>query len=472
MNRKTLNVLLSNLTLIVFSLTPIALADEGAVMNAVKALEKQMGEMQKTINWQKEKIEAMERRGAGGETVVVSSGGSDFGDDFFDNNLKAAIGDSSKWLKDLKFSGDFRLRYEALNEQHNSAANDRNRLRYRLRFGFEKKMKGPFKGDEMKVGFRIVSAPGESVSPSITSTNTTFDTNFAYKDISIDRAYAIYMPEWAKVGPVKELEIGAGKFKNPFEEGSSWIVWDGDVTPEGVYEKIDMDLLKSDNLDASFSALAGQLVLEEGSGSQDDDAELWAYQFGLQSKIRGVTKKAIEMKNFFSWYNFDDFNLPGNFAGTGGNFTGPGNQSTRLTTGFDVMEFYNEIAVTVNPLPKTKFFFDWAKNVSENSLDGFGAGQDKAWAAGAKMGSAKKKGQWEVGYTYAWIEANAVPGVFSDSDFGGADRRGSVIKGAYALTDNLQLGAAAFFTNRILTGHPSRPDNERDLFQVDLVWKI
>jgi len=420
-----------------------------------------MGQMQKTIDAQNRKINTLEKGSV--NSIVPSS--AVYGDEDFAKQLNAHLGDASKWLQGLKFSGDFRLRYEARNEQHNSSTDDRNRFRYRLRFGFTKKF-----SDELKVGFRLVSGDLGG----ITSTNQTMDSNFGFKDINVDRAYATYTPNWAEVGPIKGFEITAGKFKNPFTEGSSWIIWDSDVTPEGIYEKIDIELVRNDNIEIKMPVVLGQFILEEGGGSNHDDAELMAYQTGFVTKIKGVTEKPLKLTNLISYYDYKDFTLSGNYQATGGNPTGLGGESGTLAAqDFDIFETYNELAFQVKPLPKSKVFFDFAKNLNAGGWDSTRPDQDKAWAAGLKIGKAKKKGTWELGYTYAWIEQNAVPGVFSDSDFGQAGRRGSVLKGAYALTDNLKLGAAAFFTNRILSGsETSIADTERDLFQVDLAWKF
>ncbi|MCB9799713.1 MAG: putative porin [Candidatus Omnitrophica bacterium] len=445
-------------------LNPTVHADEAKLISMVEKLEKQMSSMQRTIDDQNKKIRTLESRGGAEKSGSEEGMKIDHAD--FDNNLKESLGDASKWLKGLNFKGDYRLRYEGQSESGKSqnSTNDRNRFRYRLRFGFEKTF-----SEEFKVGWRLAS--GDLAG--ITSTNQTFDSNFGYKSIVTDLAYATYVPNWAKVGIINQLEITGGKFANPFTEGSSMMIWDGDVTPEGIYEKIQLKLLKTEGVDVDLSFLAGQMVLEEGSGSDHDDAELFAYQGGFETTmyVPGMSNP-VEMKNLASFYDYMDFNLPGNFAATNGNFTGTGNQSTRLASAFAVFEIYNELSFQAGPLPKSTIFFDWAKNVAENANDAQGGGYNTSWGLGYKLGKAKKKGTWQLSYEYYNIEANAVPGVFADSDFGHADRRGSVFKGAYALTDNLQLGAAAFFTRPISSEHDLTVDTKRSLFQVDLVWKI
>ena len=74
-----------------------------------------------------------------------------------------------KWLDDLKFSGDLRLRYQGECFSGRNTKN-RNRARFRLRFGVKK----TWLDDQMEVGFRLAS--GSSDDP--TSTNQTFDDHF------------------------------------------------------------------------------------------------------------------------------------------------------------------------------------------------------------------------------------------------------------------------------------------------------
>ena len=470
--------LASGMMIVTFFAGGTAFADE-SMMSMMSSMQTAMQEMQKTIQAQGSEIARLNAREpqivkaeSAGEVAAVPA----MSKGEFKEKLKGELGDY-KWFKGFKHSGDFRLRYEAQNEQHNSALNDRNRFRFRLRYQVEKDLY-----DDFKVGFRLASGPttspavGSENLGGITSTNQTFDNNFDMKAISIDKAWATYTPEWAKVGPIKRLEITGGKWKNPFEEGSSLMIWDRDVTPEGLYEKLVVKGLKTEHLDTDITATAGQMILEEGSGSLHDDAELWAFQGGFKHKIQldGV-ESPVEVKNLVSYYNFSDFTRTGNFQASNGNFTCSG--GTTLCAGdFDILEIYNEIGFSLFGLPKTVVFSDLAWNVKEmtpSAGTNLGAGQNGSYGMGAKIGKAKKKGTWQAGYEYYNIEANSVPGVFSDSDFGHADRRGSVIRFGYALTDNLVLNSSMFFTNRLSTDSiAGRGDNERKLFQVDLVWKV
>lgn len=118
-----------------------------------------------------------------------------------------------RWFETVKWKGDPRLRHET---QKREPAADRNRERFRLRFWFTAKPVEP-----LRIGVRL--ATGTSGGP--VSTNQSFDATFDKKSVFIDQAYAQYSPwDW--------LSLIGGKMDNPLE--TTDIVWDGDVTPEGL----------------------------------------------------------------------------------------------------------------------------------------------------------------------------------------------------------------------------------------------
>jgi hypothetical protein len=469
---------LTILSVFFWSLNSNAWADNGMLAqmkSMMEEMQKQMAEMQRTIQEQNVKIDALEHRKP--QIEMSESGEVDIEQEAFDKMLEAKIGESHKWLKDLKFSGDLRLRYEAFDftSGNPSETDSRNRFRYRLRFGFDKKLT-----DEFTAGFSLASGEasnGQNVDP--TSTNTTLDNNFNLKDIFIDRAYASYSPKLLQVGPIEKVTIAGGKVANPFEKGSSEMIWDRDVRPEGAYEKIDVQMIDHEDLKVKGYGLAGQFILDEDASASDHaDSELYAWQAGLDTKLMTpFFEKPASWLSAFSYYNYSDYAENSNFligttslARGNSNFEGA---ATELDADeFDVIEFYNE--VTLFPLfdVPIKPFVDVAHNVAANVTT-----QDDetwAWAFGAKIGEAKKKGEWEIGYAYKRIEANSVVGAFNDADFGSgnSNKRGSQFKLAYALTDNIQLNGAAFFVNSLATGTGGVLDEETRRFQADMNWKF
>jgi len=430
-------------------------ADEAQLMSLIRDLQKQMEQMQKTMDWQGEKLKELQRPGSEGKAVPAE----------IKEGLKREIV-SYDWLKGFEWKGDFRLRYDA--QQFASGAltesQDRNRFRFRLRFGFEKEFR-----DELKIGARLASGAGTDV----TSTNQTFDSNFSGKEINIDQAWAEYKPGWADWGPVRELKFVGGKFENPMKKRSTFLVWDSDVNPEGAYEEIQSRIITSDPFDARLSAVLGQWILEESNAGRNDSAELYVYSGGLHltPHVRGFENLAVN--SYFNFYDYADFALPGNHSAANNNLTLPVSQGgpAYLASAFHVWETYHEIDFRIEPFPKIKAWGQFAHNLNEGAPDNRAPGQNDLWGFGGQIGETKKKGTWELSYAYGHAEVHAVPDGFNDADFGHGDTRGSVIRGGYALTDYLHLNLAAIFTNAI-SAENQRIDQERRIFQVDLIWKF
>lgn len=464
----------SGLALVMLAFSHLVWADDAELLSLVKDMQKEMKGMKSTIESQDRKIAMLESRPTGGASITSAPQGEShippyMSDADFTDKLDNYMGgkDSSKWLKNLKFSGDMRLRYEAVsfakgNPNHSGATN---RFRFRLRYGFEKTF-----NPDMKVGFRLAS--GQTTDP--TSTNQTLTGNFADKTHVIDRVYAIYTPTWAKVGPINKFEIGGGKFANPFTRGSSDIVWDDDVNPEGAYEMIDLNLIDGEDFGIKGFATAGQMILKEAAhAAASAHSELYAYQIGLNPQIK-LADMPLSFTHALSFYDYNDFshnttfNQGANLAG--GNPNVDGDATTLDANQFKVLDIYN--SVEFKPftfLPTFKPYFDWAQNLAENAPSASAGGQNQAWALGIKIGNAKTKGQWALGYAYKYIEANSTVGAFNDSDFGHSGRRGSVFSAQYKLTDDLLLNATGFYLNNLNHDLLTRDQAERRFF-VDLVW--
>lgn len=476
--------LTSCLTLAALVFTNFAWADDAQLLDMVKGLQKQMSGMQRTIDSQNQKIASLENRQP--SAAVASSGDSaaaPMSDYEFNQRLESSLGGANKWLKDLSFKGDFRLRYEAFDANSGNAneSDPRNRFRYRLRYGFEKKL-----NEEMLVGFSMASGEanasnGFNTDP--TSTNQTLTNDFTFKNIWIEKAYATYMPNWAKVGPISKLTITGGKFDNPFEKGSSDIIWDRDVKPEGIIEKADFNVFSNEDVALTGWLTGGQMPVRENGthASGSSDATLFAEQLGFNTVLyTPLTERPIEHNIAASMYHWNRYAKDSNFSGTGtslarGNSNATGNAADLDVAGFQVFELYNELALY--PIGKTPFrpYADFARNFQGDNPEGAtGTGDLNAWALGLKVGSIVKQKDWEVSYAFKYIGANAVPG-FNDSDFGYAGHSGhagSVFKAGYALTDSLTLNLAAFFVRNLNADTNGIVDQQEKRFQTDLVWKF
>ncbi len=505
--------LVSILVVCLLTFTSSVFASDAELMALVQNMQKQMNELQTTVMAQKAELQTLK---VGGGKIQMAPSGVEatppMSEAEFVQRLSDSTGGANKWLKDLKFSGDIRLRYEAFgltgarNDTSTTGVNkyqpDRNRFRIRLRYGFEKTF-----NPEMKVGFSMASGEkkgtvGENIDP--VSTNQTMNNDFNFKSIWIEKAYATYTPEWAKVSladglGVSGLEVTAGKFNNPFEKGSTDMIWDRDLKPEGIYEKIDADLLKTDNLKLKAYLTTGQFVLREtgdsaiitaGVPSAGKDANLFAYQVGLNPVfyVPGM-ERPIDALSALSIYNYQNYGQQSNFIIDGtsqanGNPTYDG--GTLSARGFNILSLYQEVNFYPYGIP-VKPFAEFARNMSNQSGLSFATpnnsmqGGSDAWSLGLTIGKLVKKGDWQGSYQYKYIGANSVVGAFNDSDFGGynyggTDKAGSVIKLGYNLTDYLTLNGACYLvrpiTQRDTQVNGMQVDQSVRRLQIDMTYKF
>ncbi len=333
------------------------------------------------------------------------------------------------WLDDLTFFGDLRLRYHL--QKPDNKTQDKHRGRFRLRFG----MKKTWLDEQLEAGFRLAS--GSSDDPS--TTNQTFTGNFSTKNIWIDRAYAKYQPN-----ALKGSTIIGGKMKNPFVHTN--MIWDSDVNPEGVWAAYQYPGF------GDFQPFAGIGFFQLAHNSDAADATLHAYQIGSVWKITKDVKWTAALAYYDYGHYEDNFSRAKSNTQSGGVLT---------AEEFNILNLTNKVSWKAFGLPMSAYI-DYAHN-SGNEL----GGQSDAYAVGYKVGKNKKKGDWSAAYKYAWIEQNATPAAFNDSDFGNTNRKGHQWGGKYNLLDSLTIGANLFCTEPI-TG--SGKDDTELLMLADLTW--
>ncbi|HOW58224.1 MAG TPA: putative porin [Candidatus Omnitrophota bacterium] len=489
--------------------TPV-MAQDVELVGLIKALQKQITDLQTTVQAQNAEIQELKAKGA---RIQVAPKGVEMtpitpmSEAEFKQRLGDATGGADKWLKDLKFKGDLRLRYEAFDNRSQSLspneADSRNRFRYRLRYGFEKKF-----SDQILAGFSLASGEAPYINGSSggssqafngdpTSTNTSFDSNFNFKPIYIEKAYATYTPNWVKIRladglGIDNLTITGGKMDNLFEKGSSEIMWDRDVKPEGFIQKIDVALIKAADFALKGFFTAGQFVLDEDkvATGASSDANLFAFQMGVNPVFyTPVMDRPIDLLSAVSYYDFGKYGQYNNWKIDGasgrslarGNPRDPTNSASLAAGGFRIWETYNELAFYPMGIP-VRPFFDYLTNTANGAgiFPVAGSNEDHSWAYGLKVGGIHKKGDWELGWQYRYVGANAQPG-FNDSDFGyeaHSGVRGNVFKAGYGLTDYLTVNGAMYFVNNLNPGNTRGLtdtygiEQRQNRFQVDLVWKF
>lgn len=382
-----------------------------------------------------------------------------------------------EWVTGLQFTGDFRGRFDGMYPDV-SAIEDRNRLRFRLRFGAIASLT-----ENWEVGLRLAStaAIGGDGGGDPVSTNETLGNNANRKPVGIDWAYARWRPlntsEWT-------VSLAFGKFENPF--ALSEMVFDQDYTPEGFSEQITYRL----NADQKLRLNLGQFWLEEVPFSGRD-----AYMFGAQGRwdanwnpswrsaagVAGLTIVNPETLTTSAVPNVGRGNTR--------------NEDGVLLSNFDVLVVDASVTRSLESFPFYRGAFPI--RMAGEFIYNFGAGDENVgFGFGPTFGGAGRKGQWEISYKYKHLEADAMYEETVDSDYGafypvrppddsdsarypsyqsGTNVRGHVFRLSYSPHDALTLSATYSLTELIvpeLVGDIPRAQTSGGRFIFDAVWKF
>ncbi|MCH9694486.1 MAG: putative porin [Gammaproteobacteria bacterium] len=318
-------------------------------------------------------------------------------------NWTTASADEPAWTERIAFSGDFRLRYEGIDEDLESR---RDRARFRARFGLKADV-----ADNVKVVIRLATG-GDNP----TSTNVTLDSGFSTKDIGLDLAYV----DWTISDG---FHFHGGKIKNPmFRAGGAPLIWDGDLNLEGFALKYDT---------GDFFATVGGYSVEERSST--DNSLLYAMQAGGKFAV-GERGRLTAGAGYFAYTE-----TVGNAAFFNGNARGNSlDANGDYLYDYENFEIFAQLDTQLGEWPLRVFAHGTQNNeVSE---------QDTAIAFGVKLGNAKEQGQSQYSWTYQDIEADSVVGTFNDSDFGGGgtDSKGHILRAKYGYSNKIFLGGTLF----------------------------
>lgn len=347
----------------------------------------------------------------------------------------------SSWADTVSLKGDMRYRFENIEQE---GKEDRYRNRIRARAGLVAKP-----DDELEIGIRLsTGTDGDPV-----SSNQSLDDGFNRKSVYIDLAYLQYSPAAAE-----GLTLVGGKMENPF--AGTDLVWDGDLNPEGVAAKYTLGLE-----DLDLFANAGSFWVDERSGTTDD-AMLLGGQLGAKLSTDAAT--AMLAAGFFYYDNLKGFPTVVDPVDGFGNavvettdeVTGDVTETTYLY-GTEIFDLVGQVGLK-SKVPVT-LYGDYAVN-QDADID------DTGYLAGVKVGKTKAPGSVEFDYNYRELEANAVLGAFTDSDFigGGTDGKGHKVSVGVQLTKLLK-GTVTYFMNEIgLDGDST----DYDRLQVDVSAKF
>ena len=355
---------------------------------------------------------------------------------------KSGLDGSPAWIKKVKISGDFRYRHESIDATDSTGdwAQGHNRNRIRARLGI-----GANVNDDVDLAFRIASGSADPA-----SSNQTLADSFSSKALWLDLAYF----NWHPAG-IKGLNAYGGKMKNPFYKvGKNQLIWDGDVNPEGIAARHVISLGDHDKLNFT----GGGFWVDESSGGVD--TSLW----GAQTYLKHEFENRDYVLCGVSYFDYGNIKGRGDLKSTwnsSSSFYGNSAAGSTFDTDFDIFEAFAEYAFKLAKTP-TGVYGNYAKNRTASSS------QDTGWLVGIKFNKAKDPGSWEFSYDYRDLEADAVLGTFSDSDFrgGGTNGRGHRATVKYQVHKNVQAALTNFINKR----GDSSSDYRR--LQADLICKF
>jgi hypothetical protein len=326
----------------------------------------------------------------------------------------------------LRFSGDLRYRHEAI---YDDAFPERERQRIRARFGVSADL-----GDSLAVGLTLATGDRDPV-----SANQTLDGAFDRKSFGVDRAFFTWKA-------TDDLSFSGGKMAIPFvRPGNHHLIYDGDLNPEGLALRY-----TGRNWFANYAGL----WVDERSAA--DDAILLGGQVGLGRTLERGTRLTVGA-SYYDYRNTQGEPLFIEGISSGNTLDGSG----RYVSDYNEAELFAEIGLQPGGRPLV-LFTDYVLNTQADTANA-------GYALGAAYGEVSRPGGWRVSYAYEDLRADAVIGVFTDSDFGGGgtDNAGSVVEFSYALRTHWLLNFRYFSNERAQDA-----GNERDYrrLQADVLF--
>jgi hypothetical protein len=342
-------------------------------------------------------------------------------------------------LSRLEWSGDFRARYENFfydEDDFGIESEDRHRARYRFRLGARARL-----NDVVTAGFRVASGEGDHRSTNKTLGN---DDDFGPDEIFIDQAYLEFGVPKTYLAEGTTVKGIFGKQANPFlwKQGKDFMIWDQDITPEGV----GFQLAGAPTEMLSLYGNAGYFIVDENGGGEDP------HVLGLQGGFALAPTDCFELgfrTSYYDWRSVNDAFLT-RMSETGSLITDEGD--------FRVVELASYGRITKWEGWPILLYGHIAQNIDADSIAG---DEDMGWGAGIEVGD--KKNLVMIGGGYYHLEANFSPAQFTDSDLfdGFTNREGFLVYLSREVFKNTELNLTFF------SGEEIQDDPEFDLSVVD-----
>ncbi len=366
-----------------------------------------------------------------------------------------------KLIDGLTIKGDARFRYEAQEKTAAGSSKEQSRDRYRVRL----RIGGTWHNveDNWEVGVGIATGDANKAGSS-TSTNQSFSKTgvFQTNDINLDYVYARH--SWDLESG--DLDLILGQQKNPWEETTTFMMWDGDVRPVGV----------TADYDAGCFFLTGgvyDVLGAESSSAGNENAEVFMVGGQAGYRIKGDDGGLIVAIGYQD-YNDQAYEAVNSEIEVDGAALALTNRAE-----FSIGELFAKFD-TKTESAAFRLHGHWARNFAADNLGGSQGGrglraedEDTAWLIGGKV----KCGKVELGIDYAHIEADSVFGPIKDSDFGDTagvsvtNIEGLKLSVKYMLAETISLNGTFLDVEEIEKGTLSS-EGEGELYQLDLVYKF
>jgi hypothetical protein len=375
--------------------------------------------------------------------------------------------DLPDWIKNTKFKGDLRLRYET-RDREDDGRGEMSRGRFRLRAGLETAV-----ADNITAGFGLISGTGD-----LRTGNQTFTGTFNKKDVWIDNAFVRY-------APVKWFSLTGGKFVNPFYQPGEMLIAN-DINMEGAAARLETMIAPSVNL--SFNT--GGFIMDDRSTSTTTNTRQDPMLYVFQPGIKWDITKETAVRFAPAYYVFSG--IDGKTVLTPSNTTlSRTNTAVGATSSVPGIYAYNYSAINwagdigfrkpfgLDFIPYFSIMAGYIEN-PDPSRDNIG------YLAGFTVGyqDVKKFGDWSLEYTYRRLEKDAWFDLFPESSFynGNTNVAGHRVRVLFGLTKNTAVGLNMYNTWKIRNYSPTYstgvPNSTRDqqgeeyLFQADLTVKF
>ena len=298
-----------------------------------------------------------------------------------------------KGLGNFNFSGDVRLRYEPFFQEGNPT---RQRERIRARLNITGKV-----SDEVSGGLSVASGTLDDVN----SSNQTLTGFFTRKTIGFDKYYLTYKPKW-----FKPLGLTAGKMVYPWYRTP--LTFDNDLSPEGFSQTLSFDL-KNPTL-KNITLVGFQLPFNEVSSSYD------SFILGGQLQARFKISDRTSFALYASGVNFNRAD-PIAIAVAGGTLRPSlANANTfRTNAAGDVIGYASKFAyLDLISVVDYRWSARWPMTLTFNFVNNTRAASQErsAYMADITFGQLREAKDVQFGYSYWWIEKDAVIGAFNESD--------------------------------------------------------